>query len=123
MSPPSAPECGPEKRYLDALAAGRFEIQQCAACARHVFYPRVLCPHCGGGRLDWVVPSGRGTVYSTTVVRRKSADGGDYNVCLVDLAEGPRMMSRVVNVPPAEVKIGMAVRARITEGLVEFTPA
>ena len=69
------------------------------------------------------MPSGGGTVYSTTVVRRKSADGGDYNVCLVDLAEGPRMMSRVVNVPPAEVKIGMAVRARITEGLVEFTPA
>lgn len=119
MSPP----CGPEKRYLDALAAGRFEIQQCAACARHVFYPRVLCPHCGDGRLDWVAPSGRGTVYSTTVVRRRPADGGDYNVCLVDLAEGPRMMSRVANLPPAEVKIGMAVQARVAEGLVEFTPA
>lgn len=123
MSPPSAPECGPEQRYLDALATGRFEIQQCAACARHVFYPRVLCPHCGDSRLTWVAPSGRGTVYSTTVVRRRPADGGDYNVCLVDLAEGPRMMSRVVSVAPAEVKIGMAVRARVTEGLVEFTPA
>ncbi len=119
MSPPS----GPEQRYLEALAAGRFEIQRCASCARHVFYPRVLCPHCGGGQLDWVAASGRGTVYSTTVVRRKPADGGDYNVCLVDLAEGVRMMSRVATLAPQEVKIGMAVKARIAEGLVEFVPA
>jgi uncharacterized protein len=119
MSPPS----GPEKQYFDKLAAGRFEIQKCAGCGKHVFYPRVLCPHCGAGRLGWVEPSGRGTVYSTTVVRRKPADGGDYNVCLVDLAEGPRMMSRVVSVPPEQVKIGMAVTARIADGLVEFTPA
>lgn len=119
MSPPS----GPEQQYFERLAAGRFEIQRCAACARHVFYPRVLCPHCGGDQLDWVPASGRGTVYSTTVVRRKPADGGDYNVCLVDLAEGVRMMSRVAGLPPAEVKIGMAVNARIAEGLVEFTPA
>jgi uncharacterized OB-fold protein len=119
VSPPS----GPEKRYLDALAAGRFEIQKCAACSRHVFYPRVLCPHCGSAELAWVAPSGRGTVYSTTVVRRKSADGGDYNVCLVDLAEGVRMMSRVAGVTPQDVKIGMSVKARIADGLVEFTPA
>ena len=114
---------GPEKQYFDKLAAGRFEIQRCAGCGKHVFYPRVLCPHCGGERLEWVAPSGRGTVYSTTVVRRKPADGGDYNVCLVDLAEGPRMMSRVVCVRPEQVKIGMAVAARIADGLVEFTPA
>jgi len=119
MSPPS----GPEKQYFDKLAAGRFEIQKCGGCGKHVFYPRVLCPHCGGDQLDWVTPSGRGTVYSTTVVRRKPADGGDYNVCLVDLAEGVRMMSRVAGVPPAEVKIGVAVKARIAEGLVEFVPA
>jgi uncharacterized OB-fold protein len=118
-----ATSSGPEKRYLDALAAGRFEIQKCAACAKHVFYPRVLCPHCGAGELAWVAADGRGTVYSTTVVRRKPADGGDYNVCLVDLAEGVRMMSRVVSIPPQNVKIGMAVKARIAEGLVEFTPA
>ena len=119
MSPPS----GPEKQYLDKLAAGRFEIQRCAGCGRHVFYPRVVCPHCGGERLDWVAPSGRGTVYSTTIVRRKPADGGDYNVCLVDLAEGPRMLSRVATILPDQVRIGMTVTARITDGLVEFTPA
>jgi len=121
--PRMATPSGPEKRYLDALAAGRFEIQKCSACGKHVFYPRVLCPHCGAGDLGWAAASGRGTVYSTTVVRRKPADGGDYNVCLVDLAEGVRMMSRVVSVPPGSVNIGMSVKARIAEGLVEFLPA
>ena len=118
-----ATPAGPEKQYFDKLAAGRFEIQKCAGCGKHVFYPRVLCPHCGGDRLGWVAPSGRGTVYSTTIVRRRPADGGDYNVCLVDLAEGPRMMSRVAGLAPEQVRIGMPVRARIAEGLVEFIPA
>jgi hypothetical protein len=119
MSPPS----GPERQYLDRLAAGRFEIQRCEACAKHVFYPRVLCPHCGSDRLDWIAPCGRGTVYSTTIVRRKPADGGDYNIALVDLAEGVRMLSRVAGIAPDAVKIGMAVTVRIADGLVEFTPA
>ena len=119
MSPPS----GPEKQYLDKLAAGHFEIQRCGGCAKYVFYPRVLCPHCGSDQLAWFTPSGRGTVYSTTIVRRKPADGGDYNVCLVDLAEGPRMLSRVAGIAPDQVRIGMAVQARIADGLVEFTPA
>jgi len=119
MSPPS----GPEKQYFDKLAAGRFEIQRCAGCGKHVFYPRVLCPHCGADRLDWVAPSGRGAVYSTTVVRRKAADGGDTNIVLVDLDEGVRLMSRVAGIAPEQVKIGMPVRAHIADGLVEFVPA
>ena len=114
---------GPEKIYQDKLAQGIFEIQRCAACAKHVFYPRVVCPHCGNERLEWTAPSGRGTVYSSTVIRRKPADGGDYNVALVDLAEGPRMMSRIVAIAPDAVRIGMAVKARVAEGVVEFTPA
>ena len=114
---------GPEKIYRDKLADGSFEIQRCSECAKHVFYPRVLCPHCGSDRLEWTAPSGRGTVYSTTVVRRKATDGGDYNVALVDLEEGPRMMSRIVTVTPDAVRIGMTVKARVTDGVVEFTPA
>jgi len=113
---------GPERLYRDKLAQGRFEIQRCAACGRHVFYPRVLCPHCGADRLDWVAPGGGGTVYSTTVVRRRPADGGDYNVALVDLDEGVRMMSRVAEVAPDKVRIGMRVRARVIDNLVEFVP-
>lgn len=120
-------DTGPERLYRDALAAGRFQIQHCTACGRHVFYPRVLCSHCGATALEWVTPSGSGTVYSTTVIRRKPDAGGDINIALVDLEEGVRMMSRVDGVPPAEVRIGMAVTAQIsTDGgqpLVVFVPA
>jgi uncharacterized OB-fold protein len=66
-------------------------------------------------------------VYSTTVIRRRAESGGDYNVALIDLAEGVRLMSRVEGLPPADVKIGMAVRARIVQGkdgpLIVFVPA
>jgi len=55
-------------------------------------------------------------------VRRKEADGGDYNVALIDLDEGPRLMSRVVAIAPGKVQIGMAVMARVVDGVVEFTP-
>ena len=117
---------GPEQTYKDKLAQGRFEIQKCGGCGKHVFYPRVLCPHCGADKLAWVAASGAGVVYSTTVVRRKPEAGGDYNVALIDLAEGPRMMSRVAGVEPAAVKIGMQVKARLAidagSKLVEFTP-
>ena len=124
MPQPASPP-GPEHVFKDKLAQGRFEIQKCAGCGKHVFYPRVICPHCGADKLDWVAASGAATIYSTTVVRRKPEAGGDYNVALVDLAEGPRMMSRVAGVEPAAVKIGMKVNARITlendVRFVEFT--
>ena len=117
---------GPQKQYFDSLAAGRLQIQRCDACARHVFYPRMQCPHCGAARLSWVEPVGLGTVYSVTVFRRKPADGGDQGIVLVDLDEGVRMMSRVENIDPAAVRIGMRVKARITQHdgapLVVFDP-
>ena len=124
MPQPASPP-GPEHVYKDKLARGSFEIQKCAGCGNHVFYPRVLCPHCGADKLGWVAASGAGTIYSTTVVRRKPESGGDYNVVLVDLAEGPRMMSRVAGLEPTAVKIGMKVKARIAKDgdapVVEFT--
>jgi len=103
----------PEQEYLKFLAEGKFMIQRCRDSGRHIFYPRVAEPLTGSTNLEWVAPSGRGTVYSTTVVRKKPEAGGDYNVVLIDLEEGPRMMSRVVGLPPSEVKIGMKVQARV----------
>jgi len=114
---------GPDKVYAEALAAGNFRIQLCQDCHRHVFFPRNICPHCGGDHLDWVAPKGTGTVYSTTVVRRKAEAGGDYNVALVDLDEGVRMMSRVEGVTPTAVRIGMRVKARVAPGKAEGEPA
>lgn len=107
---------GPESIYEEYLAKGEFRIQLCNGCERHVFYPRALCPHCGSSNLEWARPTGAGTVYSTTVMRRKPEAGGDYNVCLVELEEGPRLMSRVEGVAPTEVRIGMRVKARVAGG-------
>lgn len=104
---------GPERLWRDALAAGRLMLPFCDACGRAHFFPRVLCPHCGAGAITFREASGRGTVHSTTVLRRKPDEGGDLNIALVDFAEGGRMMTRVDGLPPAEVRIGLAVTARI----------
>lgn len=101
-----------ELHYFDQLGQGNFVIPHCRSCDRFSFYPRVLCPHCGSDQQSWIAPSGRASVYSVTIVRARS---GDYTVCLVDLEEGPRMMSRVVDVEPEAVRIGMALQARIDQ--------
>ncbi len=104
---------GPDAVYKDYLGQGKFCIQRCDDCGRHVFYPRLICPGCGSAQLGWVETSGEATVYSTSVVRQRPDRGGDYNIVIVELAEGPKMLSRVEGLPPTEVAIGMAVRARI----------
>jgi len=98
-----------EARYFQALAQDVFEIPHCTSCGRWHFYPRTCCPYCHAETLQWRKPSGRATVYSTTTVRRP--DGGDYCVCLVDLDEGPRMMTTIINIAPTDVRIGMSVQA------------
>jgi uncharacterized OB-fold protein len=76
------------------LDEGRFMVQHCKGCDQHIYFPREVCPHCGSGDLALVAPTGLGTVYSVTTVRRKPDAGGDYNVCLIDLDEGVRLMSQ-----------------------------
>lgn len=106
------------------LDAGRFLLQCCDGCGRHVYYPREGCPHCGSTVLEWKSFSGLGIVHAVTTVRRKPADGGDLNVSLIELDEGVRLMSRVDNLAPAAVRIGQRVRARVQlkdgRGLVLF---
>ena len=104
---------GPLALWQEHLEAGRLMVQQCSGCERHVFYPRVLCPHCGSTSLAWKSATGMGTVYSTTVVARRDSEGGPYNVALVDLDEGVRMMSRVEGVAPEQGAIGQRVNAFI----------
>ncbi len=104
---------GPERRYLDYIAEGKFMIQRSKSTGAYVHYPRTLNPGTGEADLEWVEASGEGTVYATTVNRQRPEKGGDYNIALIDLKEGPRMMSKVVGIEPAEVKIGMKVRAKI----------
>ena len=84
-----------------------------------------MCPHCGEFELEWRALSGKGEIYSTTTIRRKPERGGNYNVCLVTLEEGPRMMSRVDGMDSELVKIGDKVTASINndddEPFVVFT--
>jgi uncharacterized OB-fold protein len=116
----------PDKQFLEFLAQGRFMIQRSRASGRYIFYPRVAEPMTGCTDLEWVEPSGHGTVYSVTVVRQKPP-APNYNVVLVDLAEGPRLMSRVDGIEPQSVRIGMAVKARVIREndnpLLVFEPA
>lgn len=106
---------GPDAAYRAALKDGKMMIQQCGDCDRHIFYPRISCPHCGSIDLERKPAAGTGTVYSTSIVRQKPEAGGNYNISLIDLTEGVRMMSRVVDIAPEDVKIGMAVRAKVAD--------
>ena len=115
----------PEQEYFAHLAAGRFMLQRSASTGGYVFYPRIAEPGTGATDLEWVEATGRGVVYAATTVRPRPP-AADYNVALIELDEGPRLISRVDGVPPEDVAIGMRVRARIlqeSEGpLLVFVP-
>ncbi|MDF8334931.1 Zn-ribbon domain-containing OB-fold protein [Novosphingobium cyanobacteriorum] len=121
----SSAQVKPDEQFTAFLAEGRFMIQRGVDTGTHVFFPRVVAP-LTGEELEWVEASGLGTVHSTTVVRKRPPEPS-YNVALIDLAEGPRMMSRVEGIDATEVRIGMAVRALIVDAedgpLVVFAPA
>lgn len=115
----------PEAEWRAHLARGRFMIQRSRSTGGYVFYPRVAEPVTGAQDLEWVEASGRGTVHAVTVVRKKDP-ADSYNVVLVDLEEGPRLMSRVDGPAPDAVMIGMPVAARIVgeqdQPLLVFVP-
>jgi uncharacterized protein len=107
-------QTGPEAQWRSALAEGRLLLQRSASDGAYVFPPRTMAPGSGSDDLEWIAASGQGTVYSVTVISPKPPLE-PYNVVLVDLDEGPRVMSRVEGLAAAEVKIGMRVQARIGE--------
>ena len=104
----------PDADYQKFLREGRFMIQRSRGSQRHYFYPRVLEPGTGADDLEWVEAAGTGTVYSVTVVRTKPP-AEPYDVALVDLDEGPRLMTRVEGLPADQVRIGQRVKVRIVD--------
>jgi uncharacterized protein len=116
----------PEAHWRDALRDGRFLLQRSLSSGAFIFPPRVMAPGTGSDDLEWVEACGRGTVYSVTMISPKPP-AEPYNVVLVDLAEGPRVMSRVEGLAPDSVQIGMAVQARISkdgdQAVLLFDPA
>ncbi|MBV7484604.1 Zn-ribbon domain-containing OB-fold protein [Bordetella sp. BOR01] len=112
----------PYARYVQHLRAGELAYQFSPAAGRAVFFPRVRCPYSGQDCLEWRISAGLGTVYSTSVVYPRKGD--PYNVALIDLDEGFRLMSRVVIDDPMQVAIGQRVRfqAASEEGLDDPIP-
>ncbi|HEY7946549.1 MAG TPA: Zn-ribbon domain-containing OB-fold protein [Acidimicrobiales bacterium] len=117
--------------YWQALHDGRLLVQRCQDCHEFQLYPRDRCLACRGP-VAWAEASGRGTIYSFTVIRQNYArpfrDWIPYVVALVDLEEGPRLMSNVVDCDPDAVQVGMPVEATfevVSEdaGIALFRPA
>jgi uncharacterized OB-fold protein len=108
--------------YWSAGVEGRLLIQRCAACEQLHHPPVVSCPYCHGADLTWAQLSGRGTVYTYTVVYHSvhpvSADSLPYILVLVQLEEGPRILTNLRDAEPGEVRIGMRVQV-IFENLGE----
>jgi len=101
----------PLATYVEHLEKGELAYQFSASANAAVFYPRVVAPKTGAADLEWRVSHGLGTVYATTVVHPQQ--GAPYNVALIDMDEGFRLMSRVEDIAPTEVKIGMRVKFRV----------
>ena len=97
--------------YIEHCKRGELAYQVCTDDGTPVFYPRVVAPKTASPNLEWRISKGLGTVYATTVVYTK--DQPPHNVALIDVDEGFRMMSRVEDIAPTAVCIGMRVKFRV----------
>jgi uncharacterized protein len=97
--------------WWEATREGRLLVKRCADCGRAHFYPRPFCPFCWSERVDWETASGRATLYTWSVVHSNDLPPFGarvpYVAAIVDLAEGPRMMTNVVDCPFDELRVGM----------------
>lgn len=101
------------RAFFDGLARGQLQLQRCASC-KHLRHPiSAVCPRCLNREFRWEVLSGQGRVFSSVVFHQvyaaAFADDVPYNVSIVELEEGPRLMTNVVGIAPAEVRVGDAV--------------
>ncbi|MEV7447499.1 Zn-ribbon domain-containing OB-fold protein [Streptomyces nigra] len=114
--------------YWEAAAAGRLLLRRCRACGRAHHYPREACPHCWSEDVVWETASGRATLYTWSVVHRNDlppfSARTPYVAAVVDLAEGPRMTTGLVDCPdPALLRAGLALTAAFPDGVPMFRPA
>jgi len=125
------PKPSPTSRpFWDAAKRHELLLQRCGACSKFIYYPRPRCPHCFSDRLSWEQCSGRGTLYSYTVVRRAASRAfadAPYVLAIVELAEGPRMTTNIV-APPEQLRVDMPVTVFFDDvtpdrTLVKFKPA
>ncbi len=104
------------RHYWQSAAEGRLVVQRCTSCDVYQFYPRALCASCAG-ETEWVDASGRGTLYTFTVIRQNRSEAfaalSPYAVGIVELEEGVRMMSNIVECDVEELEVGMALEVLI----------
>ncbi len=117
--PLSTEEGSPLATYRAYLSRNELAYQFSPAAGKAVFFPRLVCPFTGSTKLEWRVSRGLGTVHATTVVHPR--EGAPYNVAMIELEEGFRMMSRVEAIDPADVRIGLRVAVRFVT--VDSEPA
>jgi hypothetical protein len=132
LLPSPVPEQNPEtEEFWKATTEGRLLLLRCEECGVVIWYPRPLCPDCGGTSVAWIEGSGRGTVYSFSVVYRSAGSyqsAVPYVVAYVELTEGPRVLTNIVGCDPEQVYIGQPVRVVFCDtgdrsALYRFEPA
>lgn len=99
--------------YWDGLKQGELRIQRCMTCSQAFFYPRAICPHCHADEVEWFVASGKGTIYSYTIVHQAYgpfAADAPFVIAIIELEEGARMLSRLLDAPRERLTIGAPVR-------------
>jgi uncharacterized OB-fold protein len=120
------------KPYWDAIKRHELHMQRCKSCDRLIFYPREQCPFCLSQDLDYAPVSGRGRVHAYTIVHQPAdsnfAPDAPYVFALIQLDEGVRMISNVIDCDPNDVHIDMPVVATYEDvtpdwTLVKFKPA
>jgi uncharacterized OB-fold protein len=101
--------------FFDGARAGKLMLQHCSGCGGWSFPVRERCPHCFAAKLEWRQASGRGTLYTFTVMHQVMnpgfASAVPYNVAQVDLEEGVRMVSNVVGIRNDALRVGMKLEA------------
>lgn len=103
-----APTVYPEtQKYWEAAAEGRLLVKRCQDCGEHHHYPRSSCPFCFSERTEWREASGGGTIYSYSVMRRAAVP---YAIAYVTLAEGPTMMTNIVDCDFDRLRVGQTVK-------------
>lgn len=118
------------EEFWNATAAGRLLLKRCDDCATVIWYPKSLCPSCHGTATSWFEAAGTGVVYSYTVTRRGEGpyrEAAPYALAYVELDEGPRVMTNIVDADLDGVHIGQRVRVVFDDtgegnALVRFTP-
>ena len=113
------------KAFWEGTKEKKLLIQECRDCGAKIFYPRQYCPDCWSSNLGWSEGSGKGKIFTYSVtmagVEQKFAADLPYILALVELEEGVRMMSRIVECDPEKVSIGMDVEVVFAEVTDEFT--